>query len=122
MRAIDIRAAFLQANELDQEVFVEPPTDIRKEGVIWKLIKLLYGLKEAIINFWLHMKKVFKEVWLKTVTGDEAYYYKYKKDSLEGIVLTHMDYFSMAGNNDFLNELERKVREELNVSKVDKNI
>ena len=35
--SMDIRAAFLQAKKLDREVFVRPPDDIKKEGVIWKL-------------------------------------------------------------------------------------
>ena len=37
LRKIDIRAAFLQARPLDREVFMRPPKDIRKEGMIWKL-------------------------------------------------------------------------------------
>ena len=41
LRSIDIRAAFLQANELDREVFLMPPKDIRKEGYVWKLKKPL---------------------------------------------------------------------------------
>ena len=40
--SMDIRLTFLQAKKLDREVFVRPPDDIRKEGVIWKLLKLLY--------------------------------------------------------------------------------
>lgn len=32
--SIDIRAAFLQANKLDREIFVRPPYDIKKEGKI----------------------------------------------------------------------------------------
>merc|ERR1711895_202078 len=39
--SMDIRAAFLQAKKLDREVFVRPPKDIEKEGVIWKLLKPL---------------------------------------------------------------------------------
>ena len=39
--SMDIRAAFLQANKLDREVFIRPPDDIKKEGNIWKLLKPL---------------------------------------------------------------------------------
>merc|ERR1712243_245599 len=46
--SMDIRAAFLQAKTLDREVFVRPPDDKGKEGVIWKLLKPLYGLDEAL--------------------------------------------------------------------------
>ena len=39
--SVDIRAAFLQAKTLDREVYVRPPKDQEKEGVIWKLLKPL---------------------------------------------------------------------------------
>merc|ERR1712229_25437 len=45
--SMDIRAAFLQVKTLDREVFVRPPKDQEKEGVIWKLLKPLYGLDDA---------------------------------------------------------------------------
>ena len=65
------------------------------------------------------MKVIFKEVGLRTVARDEAFYYKYGKKGLEGMVLTHVDDLSMAGTDDFLDELEVKVRKEQNVSKVE---
>ena len=40
---MEIRAAFLQARELDRDVFLMPPKDIRKDGYVWKLKKPLYG-------------------------------------------------------------------------------
>ena len=56
LRSIDIRAAFLQARELDRDVFLMPPKDIRKEGYVWKLKKPLYGLNDASRKFWLRVK------------------------------------------------------------------
>merc|ERR1712089_60158 len=49
--SMDIRAAFLQAKTLDREVFVRPPRDIEKPGIIWKLLKPLYGLDDASRKF-----------------------------------------------------------------------
>ena len=121
LRSMDIKAAFLQANELDRDVYIEPPSDVKKEGVLWKLVKPLYGLKDASRKFWLRMKKIFEDEGLKTVKGDEAFYYKFDGKKLEGMVLTHADDFSMAGTDGFLDELEKKIRKELNVSKVEKN-
>ena len=48
---VDIRAAFLQSKVLDRDIFVEPPTDIKKQGIIWKLKKPLYGLDDASRKF-----------------------------------------------------------------------
>ena len=46
LTSIDIRAAFLQARGFDCEVFLEPPKDIKSEGKIRLLKKLLYGLSD----------------------------------------------------------------------------
>ena len=51
LASVDIRAAFLQSRTLDRDVFVLPPLDIRKQGVIWKLKKPLYGLDDASHKF-----------------------------------------------------------------------
>ena len=76
LRSIDIRAAFLQANELDREVFLMPPKDIRKEGYVWKLKKPLYGLNDASRKFWLRVTELFAALGLQRLEGDEAVYYR----------------------------------------------
>ena len=48
---VDIRAGFLQSRTLDRDVFMKPPPDIRKEEVIWKLKKPLYGLDDPSCKF-----------------------------------------------------------------------
>ena len=53
LASVDIRAAFLQSRTLDRDVFMEPPPDICKEGIIWRLKKPLYVLDDASWKFWL---------------------------------------------------------------------
>ena len=60
IQSIDIRAAFLQSRFLDRDVFVNPPKDLKKEGILWKLKKPLYGLDDASRKFWLRMKDILK--------------------------------------------------------------
>merc|ERR1711873_320398 len=95
--SMDIRAAFLQAKTLDREVFVRPPNDIAKEGVIWKLLKPLYGLDDAPRKFYLKVKETLQKMGLKTLPGDEAVYYEYKNGKLMGLILSHVDDFTIAG-------------------------
>ena len=35
--SVDIRAAFLQSKVPDREVYVKPLSDIKKQGIVWKL-------------------------------------------------------------------------------------
>ena len=58
-----------------EKVFVEPPSDVKKQGIIWKLMKPLYRLDNTSRKFWLRVKDVFyNKFGLKTVEGDEAFY------------------------------------------------
>jgi hypothetical protein len=43
----DIKRAFLQGQDLDRDVFLIPPKEANALGKLWKLLKGLYGLKEA---------------------------------------------------------------------------
>ena len=46
MRQLDVKTALLNSG-LKEEVYVRPPPEARQPGVVWKLLKALYGLKEA---------------------------------------------------------------------------
>ena len=43
----DVRSAFLQGKYLDRTVYVEPPSELKKPFLIWKLKKAVYGLGDA---------------------------------------------------------------------------
>ena len=55
-----------------------------KEGKIWRLLKPLYGLDDASRKFWLKVREELKSMGLKTVPGDEAFYYENKDGKLMG--------------------------------------
>ena len=52
------------------------PSDIKKEGIVWRLVKPIYGLNDASGIFWLRMKEIFKKEGLISVRGDEAFYFQ----------------------------------------------
>ena len=56
---MDIRGAFLEARELDKDIFLMPPKDKRKEGYVWKMKKPSYGLNDTSRKFWLRVKELF---------------------------------------------------------------
>ena len=106
---MDKTAAFLQARELDRDVFLMPPKDIRKEGYVWKLKKPLYGLNDASRKFWLRVKQLFAGLGLQRLEGDEAVYYKKDENGeLEGMVSTCVDDFDLAGTKSFLEKVKKK--------------
>lgn len=93
LRTIDITAAFLQSEELDRNIFVQPPKDCSEEGILWGLHKPLYGLTDVGRKFWLKVKKILEENNFERLDGDEAYYLKREEGKVVGQVLLHVDDF-----------------------------
>ena len=120
LASVDIRAGFLQSRTLDRDVFMLPPPDIKKPGMIWKLKKPLYNLDDASRKFWLRVKEVLKTIGLKVMEGDEAFYYLHRDGDLIGTVITHVDDFTLARTDAFINEVIETVSRELTVSKIEK--
>ena len=100
---------------------MKPPPDIRKEGVIWKLKKPLYGLDDASRKFWFPVKEVLREIGLKVIEGDEAFYSVYQDGELLGAVITHVDDLILAGTELFIKEVLETISRELTVSKIGKD-
>ena len=121
--SVDIHAAFLQSKVLDREVFVEPPSDVKKQGIIWQLKKPLYRLDDTSKKFWLRVKDVFlNKLNLKTVEGDEAFYFRNLDCKFHGAVLTHVDNFELVGMTEFVEEIISVIEQELTVSKVEEDV
>ena len=121
LASVDIRAAFLQSRTLDRDVFMLPPPDIRKPGIIWRLKKPLYGLDDTSRKFWLRVKEVLKEIGLKVMEGDEAFYYLHRDGELIGALITHENDFTLAGTEDFIKEVLETVARELTISKIERD-
>ena len=117
--SMDITGAFLQAEELDREVYVKPPKDIRKDGILWRLKKPLYGLDDSSRKFYIRVKKMFIDLGLEVLEGDAAYFYMMKEGKLYGQISTHVDDFNMAGEKTFIEEMVEKISSQLKVSKVE---
>ena len=73
LASVDIRAEFLQSRNLDRDVFMLPPPDIKKPGMISKLKKPLYGLDDGSRKFWLKVKEVLKTIGLKVMEGVKSF-------------------------------------------------
>ena len=119
LRSIDISAAFLQAEKLERDVFVDPPKDVKKEGVIWRMKKPMYGLDDAGRKFWLKVDKIFKTIGMKTLHGDNAFYYMHNGKSLIGMVLCHVDNFSVSGKKEFVERITYLLKTNFTISKVE---
>ena len=121
--SLDIKAAFLQLTNLDGVIYVKPPTprDIRKSGIVWKLLKPLYGLNDAgrqwyftVTDFLIHQMHCKQGLLYKDV-----YRYYSADGKLLGIniILIHVDDVLYAGNAKFKTTVSKELMKHFEISK-----
>ena len=112
----DVSGAFLEAT-LTETIFMKLPEGISHRGSNYvKLLKSLYGLKQAARDWYLLQDKIIREFdpELKKSLTDACIYYKITKDCIF-IISVHVDDYAIGYNNkkyyeDFLNHYRKHVK------------
>ncbi len=100
-RTIDIKAAFLQGDRINREVYLKPPKDIDCEGKLWKLKKCVYGLNDASRSWYFSVKEKLENSKCKQSEIDPAIFYWVKDGRLAGLFAMHVDDFIWSGTPEF---------------------
>jgi hypothetical protein len=116
-RSIDISAAFLQGREIERDVYIRPPPEYRKPGIVWKLKKGLYGLKEAARLWYEELVTDLENNGGQRLTGDPGCLLFHVGDTINGFVLIHVDDIFISGEDDFQDELVNRIKTRFRVSK-----
>lgn len=97
---IDVKTAFLHS-ELDRELYCEPPEGINNGETVWKLLKSLYGLRQAplcwhkrlceiLLNYGFVQGKVDQCVFVRKTESGETYILVYVDDILAASSTTEL--------------------------------
>ena len=102
----DVTCAFLQGAKLERDVFVLPPRERRVPGILWRLLKPVYGLVDAPRGWYLALDEKLIKSGCTKCNLDPAMYFQFSDDSekekgLSGIALTHVDDVLHGGNSAF---------------------
>ncbi|KAK4298329.1 hypothetical protein Pmani_029324 [Petrolisthes manimaculis] len=104
VNSIDIKAAFLQSERFERDVYLIPPTEADCDSnVLWKLLKCVYGLNDAARKWYLTVKTFMLKMGCTKVKTDPAAFYWYDDGELCGMFLMHVDDFLWGGTKRFEN-------------------
>ena len=112
LQSIDIHAAFLQGSEIDRTVFLRPPVEANTTK-IWKLQKCVYGLSDAPRQFYLRLREELSTLGVMQSSGDPGLYYWTRSNTLEGILVCHVDDMLWSGTKQFHEEVIELLRQAL---------
>ena len=117
VESMDIKAAFLQSQKLDRTVFVKPPRNLKKVGVIWQLEKPAYGLNDSPRNWYDSLKEFLLSIGCAQCRYDPGLFYYRVDNKLMAVMLLHVDDFLISGNTKFKKEVVSKILAKYDVSK-----
>ena len=95
----------MQGQDIERELYLLPPPEFRKlnPGVVWRVVKRVYGLKDAPRGWWLEVDSALKELGCTRIQLDHAFYiYTHRKTGdILSFVLSHVDDFLYGGTELF---------------------
>jgi len=112
-----VSAAFLQGRKIDRTVYVEPPKEFKKPGMVWRLRKGLYGLREASRLWFEELSADLEKKGGQKLLGDEAVFLFFRNGEICGIVCVHVDDIIAAGDDIFHREIVDEIKRRFKISK-----
>ena len=106
--SLDVKAAYLQGNSINREVFLMPPPEYYN-GKLWRLRKTVYGLCDAARAWYLRVKEELLKLGATACSLDSALFSFKSEDKLEGVVCVYVDDFLWTGTKRFETSVIKKL-------------
>ena len=119
---IDVKSAFLQGDSLDRELYMDPPSEEKKENVIWKLLKPVYGLNDASLKWYERLDKELLNLNCSRSKYDNACYIFKENGKLAGVVCVFVDDVIGAGNASFKSKVMDGLKEKFSIGKIEEGL
>ena len=112
IKSKDVKSAFLQGKLIARDVFLNPPQERYKAGVVWKLRKTAYGLCDAAKNWYESVvDEMLKRGCEKSKYENALYYYRNDDNKkIHGFSISHVDDFLEAGDDVFTENIIKNVK------------
>ena len=104
INSLDIKSAFLQGKEISRDLFAKPPKEAKTDN-LWKLLKTVYGLNDASRTWYLRVRDEFIICGACVSKYNEVIFYWHYKNTLQGVVCSHVDDFLWGGSQVFKNQV-----------------
>uniref|UniRef100_M4AZE1 Integrase catalytic domain-containing protein n=1 Tax=Xiphophorus maculatus TaxID=8083 RepID=M4AZE1_XIPMA len=116
LHSMDIKSAFLQGMQLSRDIFIKPPPEANRTGVLWKLRKCVYGLADASLYWYNRVKTIMIEAGGVVSKVDPAvFYWLDEHKNVTGVLACHVDDFIWGGSHMFSESVIPHLRSKFSV-------
>ena len=116
INTMDIRAAFLQGNPIDRDVYLKQPKEAHTKK-LWTLNITVYGLGDTRRAWYLCIKDELLKIGGMKSKFDNAIFYWHLNDKLQGVLSLHVDDFCWAGTEWFRQKVIDHIQKRFLISK-----
>ena len=113
---VDVKATFLQGKRIERDVFVMSPFEVKEDGVIWKLEKVVYGL-DASTNWHFSVTEESLNIGCEQSKLGRPMIKWYEDGKLQGLFLMHVDDFLYAGSQNCRKRVVHKIMQNYEIGK-----
>ena len=111
---VDVKAAYLQGDEIKRDVYLQPPDEFNR-GQIWKLKKTVYGLCDAARAWYIRVKSELISLGVTKSPLDNSLFFWQKNGVLEGVICVYVDDFLYSGTQEFVNSVIKTLMEKFKI-------
>lgn len=107
--ALDVTAAYLQANGFCGQIYVRPPREECDTGTLWKLEKAAYGLVDSERLWYLISNEALCSKFgvIRSQTEPTLYFEKDAQGDLQLLILVQVDNYICTGTGDRLSSFRK---------------
>ncbi len=118
---MDIKAAYLQAQGFERDIYVRPPQQENAKGFVWKLTKAAYGLADSGRLWYLTSDAALREAFGATRSRLEhtLYYRRNDTGALSFVLVAQVDNYVYAGTPSEITAFESFLQEEFHVGELE---
>lgn len=106
--SLDVKAAYLQGNLIERDLYLRPPPEFFV-GRLWKLKKTVYGLCDAARAWYMRVKNELLMLGASVSSLDSAIFYWKNQGCLRGLICVYVDDFLWAGDKSFEDGIIKKL-------------
>ena len=117
----DIKSAYLQGELLNRKIYVKPPKEANTSGKLWLLLQGAYGIVDGGRLFYLKLSEKLISLSMHKVNPDGSLFTYVKNGKFHGLITTHSDDLILAGDEHFEEDVESKLKEMFEFSKIEEN-
>ena len=118
----DVKNTYLQGEELNREVFMEPPQEAKNDRINWKLRKSIYRMNDAGRRWFLKVEVTLASLGCAQSKLDHCLFHFKSDNKLDGILVIWVDDLFYAGNKIFEENVINKFGEEFMIGRTEEEL